>query len=124
MVKPFICLHCDNHVAIETVTRERDEARRMQRWNVERTPNGDVLVCQGDHDKCEPCSQDRWVPEACATTAEAERDAARAEVERLRDALCEAVEWNGCDDEGVPAVWLKEAEAVLATLAAKEEPQP
>ena len=38
---------------------------------------------------------------------------AEAECERLREVLALAVEWDCCDSEGVPAVWLEDAEALL-----------
>ena len=36
-----------------------------------------------------------------------------AERDRLRAVLREAIEWNGEDDCGVPAVWLERARAAL-----------
>lgn len=35
------------------------------------------------------------------------------EIERLRAALREAIEWDSHDSEGVPAVWLAAARAAL-----------
>ena len=40
--------------------------------------------------------------------------AAADEIERLRAALWEAVEWDGHDAEGVEAVWLEQARIALA----------
>lgn len=36
------------------------------------------------------------------------------EVGRLREALQEAIEWDGYDEENVEAVWLEQARAALA----------
>lgn len=37
-----------------------------------------------------------------------------AVISDLVEALKEAIEWDGADDEGVPAVWLDKAKAALA----------
>lgn len=32
----------------------------------------------------------------------------------LLEALSEAIEWDGCDEDGVDAVWLRQAQAAIA----------
>lgn len=58
--------------------------------------------------------------EALARRIEAEGapqpDARDARIAELEAALREAVEWDSHDSEGVPAVWLERAEALLAAI--------
>lgn len=48
-----------------------------------------------------------------AADAAAKIEAQEAEIKDLREALKNAIEWDGHDDEGVPAVWLDDARAAL-----------
>ena len=68
--------------------------------------------------------------EAAAAVIEADREAVRAEqaaelakfkalAETLAGALGEAVTWNSHDDEGVPAVWLDQADVALREYKGK-----
>ena len=41
---------------------------------------------------------------------------------RLAAVLREAIVWDGYDEEGVPAVWLGEAEAFLASIDGQDDP--
>jgi len=75
--------------ALQQVTAERDEAQRMRRWNIDRTGDGEVLVCRGHHDKGEDCDHERFVPEERLATATAEAALLRAEVEAKDRALKE-----------------------------------
>ncbi len=59
---------------LETAERERDEANRSKRWNVERSAAG-ITVCFNNHDKSEPCQPEQFVPVEQLTVAHA--DAAR-----------------------------------------------
>jgi len=45
--------------------------------------------------------------------AAARIEALTAEVDKLRQVLCMAIEWDGHDEHGVEALWLNEARAAL-----------
>ena len=66
----------------------------------------------GDGNDCTLEQMVRREPEWAASRIRA-GEAAIAERDRLRAALREAIEWNGEDDCGVPAVWLQRARAAL-----------
>lgn len=53
----------------------------------------------------------RYIRRSDEATARAE--AAEAQNAKLREALSEAIVWNGYDDDGVSAVWLDQARAAL-----------
>lgn len=45
-------------------------------------------------------------------------EAAEARCERLADILREAIEWDGHDSEGIPAVWMHKAATELQQMGA------
>ena len=51
---------------------------------------------------------------------EARAEAAEARCARLKKALAEAINWDGEDELGVPAVWLEEARQALSDTAQQE----
>lgn len=65
----------------EQMKRERDEARKVHRWSIDDTGNGILQVCQGEHDKREPCEWESFVPIARVEAAERERDEALAKAD-------------------------------------------
>lgn len=102
------------------LTVERNEALAMRRWNIDRTCDGEVLVCRGYHDKGEDCDHERFVPEDALAAAEARAAQLQAEVEALKEALTDAEETLRELVRDVPSLdWMQEQEAEgLGPLAA------
>lgn len=67
--------------AIERLLAERDEARRVKRWNVDEM-GGTLHVCRGEHDG-DNCEWESFVPAGHLHAAEAQRD-------KLKEALQDA----------------------------------
>ena len=59
-----------------------------------------------------PCDDARLI---CPFTEWAETEIERLEghISMLRSVVASAMEWDGADDEGVPAVWIEAAEEAL-----------
>jgi len=71
---------------------ERNEALALRRWNIDRTGDGEVLVCRGYHDKGEDCDHERFVPAGRLATATSELARLRGdgEAKERRIAVLEA----------------------------------
>lgn len=69
--------------AIERLVAERDEARRVRRWNIDEM-GGTLHVCRGEHDG-DDCEWESFVPADHLRAAEAQRDKLKMALRQIAD---------------------------------------
>lgn len=99
--------------AIERLVAERDEARRVKRWNAEEM-GGTLHVCRGDHDG-DNCEWESFVPADHLRAAEAQRD-------KLIEALkfyADSEGWKGRFEQDGPSSIMHHSGPVLIDRGAR-----
>lgn len=98
---------------LREVERERDEARRVHRWNVDENGDGTLSICRGGHDKADGCEWETFVP------------IERLEAFALRPTPSEAPAASGVTDEQIARLlmmeWIVESGGRHSTTAPRSK---